>query len=322
MPSLVNARLKAIPFAARELLRYLRAVILREPDRRRAALEFARRHAKPGDPASVLAALDRFAREDRFLMNVGPEKGKVLEAELVAIGPEARVLELGTFVGYSAILMARHLSGRGRIVSLDVSPEATEVARAMASLAGVGDRIDFRTGRAEQIYGTRLALSKARAHRVALAVKDRAGSEAISGRVVNMADFLAGPGEFAPGGGEAASGSGALHRTRIAPKRRVGSQEHDPLDGTARAPDAQPSHSSIVTWSAVRVLGAAVQPSSNRPADLWNFRSTAMAATTSRSTSTPMRAAKSAPSFVRKTASAVPLPIFGPAMAALRHDVF
>lgn len=151
MSSLVNARLKAIPFAARELVRYLRAVILREPDRRRAALEFARRLAKPGDPASVLAALDRFAREDRFLMNVGPEKGKVLEAELTAIGPEARVLELGTFVGYSAILMARHLSGRGRIVSLDVSPEATEVARAMASLAGVGDRIEFRTGRAEQI---------------------------------------------------------------------------------------------------------------------------------------------------------------------------
>ena len=145
-----RVRLQALPFALREAFRYVRATVLREPDRREAALAFARRHARPGNPDSVLAALDRFAHEDRFLMNVGPEKGTILEDELRRIGPQARVLELGSFVGYSAILMARLLSDRGRIVSIDVSPESSEVSRAMAELAGVSQRIEFLTGSANE----------------------------------------------------------------------------------------------------------------------------------------------------------------------------
>jgi catechol O-methyltransferase len=154
MGSVWKTRWQALPFAFRELGRFLRASIRREPDRREAALEFARRNGRPGDPSAVLAALDRFAREDRFLMNVGPEKGRLLEDELRKLGPDARVLELGSFVGYSAILMARCLSDRGRIVSIDVSPESTRVARAMATLAGVQDRIEFLTGSASDRIDT------------------------------------------------------------------------------------------------------------------------------------------------------------------------
>ena len=81
-------------------------------------------------------------------MNVGPEKGVLLEEELRKIGPGARVLELGSFVGYSAILMARCLSDAGRVVSIAVSPESSAVARAMATLAGLDKRIEFLTGKA------------------------------------------------------------------------------------------------------------------------------------------------------------------------------
>ena len=154
MGTVWQARLQALPFALKEGFRYVRASVRREPDRREAALAFARRVAKPGDPSSVLAALDRFAREDRFLMNVGPEKGLLLVEELAKIGPNARVLELGSFVGYSAILMAQQLSDAGRIVSIDVSPESTDVSRAMASLAGVDKRIEFLTGSANERLDT------------------------------------------------------------------------------------------------------------------------------------------------------------------------
>ena len=154
MGTVWQARLQALPFALKEAFRYLRASVRREPDRREAALAFAQQVATPGDPASVLAALDRFAREDRFLMNVGPEKGLLLVEELGKIGPNARVLELGSFVGYSAILMAQQLSDAGRIVSIDVSPESTEVSRAMASLAGVEKRIEFLTGSANERLDT------------------------------------------------------------------------------------------------------------------------------------------------------------------------
>lgn len=148
------ARARALPWALGELARSGLAILRREPDRREAALTFAREVATAGDPASVLLALDRFARERRFLINVGPEKGPWLEDEVRKAGPSARVLELGTFVGYSAILMARHLGEGGRLVSVDVSATASRVARQMAELAGVADRTEFRTGRSSDVIAT------------------------------------------------------------------------------------------------------------------------------------------------------------------------
>ena len=103
----------------------------------------SRARATPGDPVSVLAALDRFAVEKRFLMNVGDVKGPLLEGLVRGIGPAARILELGTFVGYSAVLMARHLGGGGRLVSIDVNESSVRVGREIAGFAGVGDRCDF-----------------------------------------------------------------------------------------------------------------------------------------------------------------------------------
>ena len=135
----------------RELPRYLRAFLRREPPIHEAALAFVREHAKAGDPAAVLAALDTFAREDRFLMNVGEEKGPLLEAEVRKAGPAARVLELGTFVGYSAVAIARNLGPEGRLVSVDSDPKAAATGRGVADHAGLGGRVEFLTGKGGEV---------------------------------------------------------------------------------------------------------------------------------------------------------------------------
>jgi caffeoyl-CoA O-methyltransferase len=57
-----------------------------------------------------------------------------------------RVLELGTFTGWSSIAMARALPPDGSIVTCDVNEETTAIARRYAEEAGVADRIDFRVG--------------------------------------------------------------------------------------------------------------------------------------------------------------------------------
>lgn len=152
--SVFSTRLRAIPWALREAGRFLRARLRGEPPIHDAALAWVGEHAVAGDPASVLAALDRFAIERRFLMNVGDEKGPMLERLVREKGPAARVLELGSFVGYSAILLARHLSPAGRVVSVDSSERSTRVARAMAAFAGVGDRVEFVCGRSGDVLRT------------------------------------------------------------------------------------------------------------------------------------------------------------------------
>jgi caffeoyl-CoA O-methyltransferase len=85
-------------------------------------------------------------------MMVGPLEGQLL-GWLVWLSGARRVLEIGTFTGYSSISMALNLPEGGRIVSLDVNEETTAVARRYAEEAGVDDRIDYRVGPALEALG-------------------------------------------------------------------------------------------------------------------------------------------------------------------------
>src|SRR5205085_7394901 len=86
-------------------------------------------------------------------MMVGRLEGQFL-AFLVRSTGARRVLELGTFTGYSSISMAHALPEGGRIVTCDVNEETTAIARRYAEEAGVVDRIDYRLGPAiETIKG-------------------------------------------------------------------------------------------------------------------------------------------------------------------------
>jgi predicted O-methyltransferase YrrM len=93
---------------------------------------------------------DRLAAETREKttlpqMMVGRVEGKFLEF-LVRSTSAQLVLELGTFTGYSSISMARGLTGTGKVISMDVNPDTTAIARRYAEEAGVADRIEYRLG--------------------------------------------------------------------------------------------------------------------------------------------------------------------------------
>ena len=78
-------------------------------------------------------------------MMVGPLEGQLL-GWLVRLSQARRILEIGTFTGYSSISIALALPVDGRITSLDVNEKTTAVARRYAEEAGVADRIDYRVG--------------------------------------------------------------------------------------------------------------------------------------------------------------------------------
>jgi caffeoyl-CoA O-methyltransferase len=103
--------------------------------------------AQTEPPDDVLARLAEETREKTTMpaMMVGPVEGRFLGFLVRALGA-TRVLEVGTFTGYSSISMARALPPDGRVTSIDVNPETTEIARRYAAEAGVVDRIDYRVG--------------------------------------------------------------------------------------------------------------------------------------------------------------------------------
>jgi predicted O-methyltransferase YrrM len=107
--------------------------------------EYAERHTTPsGELFERLAAETREKTQIPQMM-VGEVEGRFLEFLVRATGAR-RVLELGTFTGYSSISMARGLSDGGRIISCDVNEETNAIARRYAEEAGVADRIEYRLG--------------------------------------------------------------------------------------------------------------------------------------------------------------------------------
>jgi caffeoyl-CoA O-methyltransferase len=76
-------------------------------------------------------------------MQIAVEEGALLSILVKLIGAR-RVLEVGTFTGYSSTAMALALPADGRIVCCDVSAEFTDVARRTWAAAGVEDRVELR----------------------------------------------------------------------------------------------------------------------------------------------------------------------------------
>jgi caffeoyl-CoA O-methyltransferase len=78
-------------------------------------------------------------------MQVGPVEGRLLGL-LVRLAGARRVLEVGTFTGYSALAMAAALPDEGRLLTCDVDAEVTAAARGFFDRSGHGHKIEIRLG--------------------------------------------------------------------------------------------------------------------------------------------------------------------------------
>jgi predicted O-methyltransferase YrrM len=98
----------------------------------------------PPDPA-LEAALASSAAAGLPAISVSPTQGKLLHL-LARIQGARRILELGTLGGYSTIWLARALPPNGQLISLEVNPKHTEVARANLARAGLTSMVEIRLG--------------------------------------------------------------------------------------------------------------------------------------------------------------------------------
>ena len=115
--------------------------------------QYAEQHSSPQAELFERLAAETREKSSAPQMMVGLLEGRFLGA-LVGMLRAGRVLELGTFTGYSSISMALALPPDGRLITCDVNEETTEIARRYAEEAGVVDRIEYRLGPAvETISG-------------------------------------------------------------------------------------------------------------------------------------------------------------------------
>ena len=108
-------------------------------------LAYAEAHSTA--PSAHLAAVYASTQEDfpAWGMMVGRQEGRFLEL-LVFATQATRVLEIGTFTGYSSIAMAAGLPEGGSIISLEVDPHHATVARGNIAAAGFESQISVIEG--------------------------------------------------------------------------------------------------------------------------------------------------------------------------------
>ena len=106
---------------------------------------YAAGHSVPEHP--LLRGLVRrtYARTAIPQMQVGHLEGAFLRL-LVRLAKARRVLEIGTLTGYSALVMAEGLPRGGKLITCDIDPEATAIARAFWKKSSHGRKITLKLG--------------------------------------------------------------------------------------------------------------------------------------------------------------------------------
>ena len=102
-------------------------------------------HTTPVPPHLVALAEETRATLSSPQMMTGPVEGRLLELLVFASGAR-RVLEIGTYSGYSSLSMAAGLPDGGQIVTCEVDPEVAEVARRHIASSPHSDRIEVQVG--------------------------------------------------------------------------------------------------------------------------------------------------------------------------------
>jgi catechol O-methyltransferase len=97
-------------------------------------------NARPGDLDDAIRAVDEFCYAQSFMINVGDQKGQILDAAIRRSAPQ-RLLELGTYCGYSALRTARAMPDGAHLTSLEFNADNAAIARRILAHAGVADRV-------------------------------------------------------------------------------------------------------------------------------------------------------------------------------------
>jgi len=114
---------------------------------------YAERYTSAGWEGFGRLAEETRATQSAPQMMVGDVEGTFLSF-LVTMTGAKRIVEVGTFTGWSSIAMAQVLPPGGSIVTCDINEETSAIARRYAEEAGVADRIEYRLGPAVETLAT------------------------------------------------------------------------------------------------------------------------------------------------------------------------
>ncbi len=107
--------------------------------------QYALSHTSPESPLLYRIHRETHLRQAFPRMLSGPVQGMLLKMVSCMIRPD-RILEIGTFTGYSAICLAQGLNPGGRLDTIEINPELEDLILDYMKEAGLEDRVRLHIG--------------------------------------------------------------------------------------------------------------------------------------------------------------------------------
>jgi caffeoyl-CoA O-methyltransferase len=107
--------------------------------------QYCQEHTNPESQLLHELVAQTFAHTAFPEMEVGHIEGAFLRILVRLLGAK-RILELGTFTGYSSLIMAEGLPDDGELITCDIDPETTQIAKKYWSRSPHGNKIELKLG--------------------------------------------------------------------------------------------------------------------------------------------------------------------------------
>lgn len=107
--------------------------------------EYAERHSKPLSSLHEKLWLETYSKTRSPNAMVGALEGAFLRMLVLMTGAR-RILEIGTFTGYSALLWAEALPRDGKVITCDIDAETMEMAKRYFAQSPHGHKIEVKLG--------------------------------------------------------------------------------------------------------------------------------------------------------------------------------
>ncbi|UCG78957.1 MAG: class I SAM-dependent methyltransferase [Nitrospirota bacterium] len=107
--------------------------------------EYVEKHSSPVPLLLKELETETIEKTDSPQMLSGPVEGKFLQM-LIKVSGARLVVEIGTFTGYSALMMAEGLPDNGRLITCEISEVSANIARKYFARSAHGNKIDLKMG--------------------------------------------------------------------------------------------------------------------------------------------------------------------------------
>ena len=99
-------------------------------------LELVKKKAIKNNPNSILKIIDDYAYKSTFLMNIGDQKGEILD-KAIKDSRAINILELGVYLGYSTIRILNNMMDNSKLTSIEANEKFAQIAKEHIEISGL-----------------------------------------------------------------------------------------------------------------------------------------------------------------------------------------